>query len=193
MSNFIKPVLNPVLAGLILVLFLGGSAPAAENQLPAVSATARDAFSVSPQPAPQEASGPDRGKYRVVIDSRTIADTLLGAEGMIDIRIEFASGSARLATDAKHQIAEIARALKSRKLADRKVLITGHTDAVGSATANLKLSQKRAQAVRQALIKLGVDPTRLETRGLGESQPIADNRSAAGRARNRRVTLSLIP
>ncbi len=193
MNRFTKPVLNLALAGLILVLFLTGSAPASENRLPEVPAAGRDAFSVSPQPASREAAGPDRGKYRVVIDSRTIADTLLDTGGMIDIRIEFASGSARLAANAQNQLAEIARALKSPKLAERKILITGHTDAVGSAAANLKLSQKRARSVRQALVKLGIAPTRLETRGLGESQPIADNRSAAGRARNRRVTLSLIP
>lgn len=69
-----------------------------------------------------------------------------------------------------------------------EVEIHGHTDAIGSDEANLILSQKRAEAVRQYLIDVHmIEPVRLIARGFGESRPIADNNTEAGRARNRRV------
>ena len=189
-----KTLFKKLLLTLLLLTLLGPakSFAAAPAQTPPPPTGGRDVFAVPAEPAPREVTGPDRGKYQLVIDSRTIAGSLLDRKGLIDLNIEFASGSARLKKSAWRQIEEIARALKSKELAGRKILITGHTDAVGSAASNLKLSRWRAEAVKQALVKLGIAPARLSTRGLGESQPIADNRTAAGRARNRRVTLSLV-
>lgn len=69
--------------------------------------------------------------------------------------------------------------------------IAGHTDAQGEAEYNLWLSQRRAEAVRQYLIGQGVDAARLTARGYGESEPLADNATAAGRRQNRRVELRL--
>ena len=71
-------------------------------------------------------------------------------------------------------------------------MIVGHTDNVGSTLSNQKLSEKRALQVKKSLIRSGIAETRLKSAGRGESDPIADNKSAAGRARNRRVTLSRI-
>ncbi len=68
-----------------------------------------------------------------------------------------------------------------------KVEIGGHTDSVGDDNFNLKLSQKRAESVRIYLIKRGVSGARMEAKGFGENVPIADNRTADGRAQNRRV------
>jgi OOP family OmpA-OmpF porin len=68
-----------------------------------------------------------------------------------------------------------------------KVEIGGHTDSVGDDNFNLKLSQSRADAVRLYLVKRGIDFARLTTKGYGETVPIADNRTADGRAQNRRV------
>ncbi len=72
------------------------------------------------------------------------------------------------------------------------VEIAGHTDNIGSAEYNLKLSQRRAEAVRQYLINKGVPPERIYARGYGETQPIADNSTEEGRAKNRRVELRII-
>jgi OOP family OmpA-OmpF porin len=69
--------------------------------------------------------------------------------------------------------------------------ITGHTDARGDADANQRLSEARAVAVGQFLIANGVAPSRISTRGVGEAEPIADNNTAAGRARNRRIEMTL--
>jgi OOP family OmpA-OmpF porin len=69
--------------------------------------------------------------------------------------------------------------------------VAGHTDAVGSDSYNLNLSQRRADNVRSYLVQQGVDGDRMTARGYGESQPVADNSTAAGRAENRRVELRI--
>lgn len=69
----------------------------------------------------------------------------------------------------------------------KKVVIEGHTDNRGGEAANMKLSQGRAAAVRDYLVKKGVAADRLEAKGFGESRPIADNKTAKGRDENRRV------
>lgn len=68
-----------------------------------------------------------------------------------------------------------------------KFEIGGHTDNDGDAPANLKLSQDRADAVRLALIDLGIDGARLTTKGYGLTKPISENDSPEGKANNRRV------
>jgi outer membrane protein OmpA-like peptidoglycan-associated protein len=72
-----------------------------------------------------------------------------------------------------------------------KVIIAGHTDNTGDTLNNLKLSQKRAEAVRVYLISRGVDASRLTARGYGDTEPTASNDSAEGRAKNRRVELRI--
>jgi len=68
-----------------------------------------------------------------------------------------------------------------------EVEIRGYTDNIGSWKYNLRLSQKRAEAVRQYLINRGIDPKRLRAVGYGEANPIATNATAKGRAENRRI------
>lgn len=71
-------------------------------------------------------------------------------------------------------------------------LVEGHTDSNGDATYNEMLSQRRAEAVRRALVKsYNISPTRLHAKGYGESRPVADNSTAQGRAENRRVVISI--
>lgn len=73
------------------------------------------------------------------------------------------------------------------------IAVAGHTDSVGSASYNEKLSHQRADAVANYLKTRGIKDARIEVIGFGESMPIADNNTAAGRAQNRRVELTLIP
>ena len=78
-----------------------------------------------------------------------------------------------------------------KKRPDATFEIAGHTDAKGSDAYNLRLSQRRAEAVRDYLVQQGVEPSRMTAVGYGESQPVADNATEAGRAQNRRVELRI--
>ncbi|MBD8524916.1 OmpA family protein [Pseudomarimonas arenosa] len=100
----------------------------------------------------------------------------------------FASGQSNLRPEARGNLGRIVEFLQSKPGA---VIIEGHTDNRGSANLNQVLSQKRADAVRQALIEEGVDGSRMTAVGRGMDQPVADNGSADGRARNRRVEIVL--
>jgi outer membrane protein OmpA-like peptidoglycan-associated protein len=72
---------------------------------------------------------------------------------------------------------------------DIKVEIAGHTDSVDSDEHNMKLSQSRAETVRDYLVSKGISADRLTAKGYGESSPIADNKTEEGRATNRRVEM----
>lgn len=99
----------------------------------------------------------------------------------------FAFDSAELTRDAQVQLAQISNRLTDARVVGVKV--AGHTDSVGSDAYNQGLSERRAQSVVDFLITQGVVANKLSSEGLGESQPVADNASDAGRAQNRRVEL----
>jgi OOP family OmpA-OmpF porin len=72
------------------------------------------------------------------------------------------------------------------------IIAVGHTDAVGSDSYNQKLSMRRAQAVKAYLVSKGIDKSRVYTEGKGEKQPVADNKTKEGRAKNRRVEIEVV-
>jgi outer membrane protein OmpA-like peptidoglycan-associated protein len=76
--------------------------------------------------------------------------------------------------------------------AQMKIEISGHTDKTGSEPLNFKLSEARAKAVVDYLVKKGIDHSRMEFRGYGSLQPLADNATSAGRAKNRRVEFKIL-
>lgn len=91
---------------------------------------------------------------------------------------------------AKPRLDEVANRVRS--LGDvEAVTIVGHTDSVGSEAYNEQLSMRRANAVKNYLLDQGVDPSLVSTSGMGESQPVADNSTDAGRAQNRRVEITI--
>lgn len=101
----------------------------------------------------------------------------------------FASGQATLTAAAAASVRAIGAYLQAGAALD--VRIEGHTDSQGQPAANQALSQRRADAVRDALVAAGVPRARIESRGQGSAKPVADNASAAGRAKNRRVEIIL--
>lgn len=104
-------------------------------------------------------------------------------------QIQFETGSSVILPESYAQLDEImASAVVAEGL---KVGVYGHTDNTGSADANQKLSEDRANAVKSYLISKGLREDRIESKGFGPSQPIADNKTAAGKAQNRRVQIVL--
>jgi OmpA-OmpF porin, OOP family len=99
--------------------------------------------------------------------------------------VNFATGSAKLLPAAGDTLRTVAGAMKANEKLE--VEIGGHTDSVGDESKNQGLSERRAKAVKEFLVKEGVDEDRLSTKGYGESQPADTNDTAAGRANNRRV------
>lgn len=105
--------------------------------------------------------------------------------------VHFETGKALLTEDSKQILARVAASLLDHP--EVKLEVAGHTDATGSDAHNLKLSQARANAVRNYLISKGVKAEVLTAKGYGKSQPIADNQTKEGRDRNRRTELRRLP
>jgi outer membrane protein OmpA-like peptidoglycan-associated protein len=114
-----------------------------------------------------------------------------GAQGMqmtLD-DIAFAPGRAALRPEAKSSLGKLVAFVN--KDVSKPIRIEGHTDGRGNANANQILSQKRADSVRDALIAAGIAAQRMTSVGLGEDNPVADNETEEGRAKNRRVDVIL--
>lgn len=103
----------------------------------------------------------------------------------------FAVNKADLSPAGKEKIKEYREQARAELDTAKTIKITGHTDSSGAAEYNQKLSVKRAEAVRAYLVSLGADASKMEVSGMGEDKPIADNKTAAGRAKNRRVEVEV--
>lgn len=112
------------------------------------------------------------------------------AQPRVDLRLGFSTGSSMLVGSELMEVKSFAAALKSARLAGRRVRIEGHTDSVGSRASNLTLSRERAYAVRQTLIAEGVAADRIEAAGFGFDRPLAGQLASAGA--NRRVEAVLV-
>ncbi|WP_298762372.1 OmpA family protein [uncultured Polaribacter sp.] len=103
--------------------------------------------------------------------------------------ILFNSGKSSFKPGVTSKLNAIVKVMKNYPNAN--FLIEGHTDSQGSAALNLRISEKRATAVRDYLVKNGIPTTRLQSIGYGEGEPIATNKTRAGRAQNRRVVVKV--
>jgi outer membrane protein OmpA-like peptidoglycan-associated protein len=99
--------------------------------------------------------------------------------------LEFRAGKAEMLFESYQLLDRLAKAL--REYPELEIEIRGYTDSMGKNNANIQLSQMRAEAVRRYLINQGIDLQRVRALGFGPSNPIGDNRTAAGRATNRRI------
>jgi len=104
--------------------------------------------------------------------------------------IEFDLGRATIRPASRATLDEATSVLE--EYAALRIAITGHTDNQGDRGKNLELSQQRAEAVKAHLVQRGIDASRIETRGAGPDEPIADNKLAAGRQKNRRIEFKLL-
>lgn len=106
--------------------------------------------------------------------------------------VQFSFNSAQLRSSAQETLDRLAESLERRGRKSIAVEVQGYTDSVGSNAYNLRLSQRRADAAKQYLVMRGVAASRIAARGYGKVRAVASNRTAAGRARNRRVVIVIV-
>ncbi len=88
-------------------------------------------------------------------------------------------------------LARLVQDIRQSRLTLNSIQVVGHTDNVGNAHSNLLLSQQRANTVANFLVSQGIDRRRIKTSGLGEKQPVSTNSTPWGRAKNRRVEITI--
>ena len=120
------------------------------------------------------------------ISANILLDSLQ-QNGSIALYINFETGKSSIQPESQPIIDQLVEMLKTE--ASIKISIEGHTDNIGTAAANLVLSQNRAKAVMDAIIAKGIDKTRLSSKRWGQGKPVADNSTDDGKARNRRVEI----
>jgi outer membrane protein OmpA-like peptidoglycan-associated protein len=113
-------------------------------------------------------------------------------ENKIEIlqQVHFATGKATILADSHQLLAQVIDAIVSNDI--KRIRVEGHTDNRGNKAKNLKLSQDRAAAVADHLVKSGIDRGRLETAGFGDTRPVAPNLTPKGRELNRRVEFIIL-
>jgi len=145
----------------------------------------------------QDVTGLLQGQYTVTVtdahgctintpeEGATIYEKIISQGKFISRDILFDVGKATIKEKSFVEISRIATFMKEHS--EIRFSIEGHTDNQGEDASNLVLSQKRAIAIKASLVKFGINETRLETKGYGETKPVDTNNSAEGRAKNRRV------
>jgi outer membrane protein OmpA-like peptidoglycan-associated protein len=147
--------------------------------------TACSLISVKQDPFPPlqiRADRPPPGPARVVLTASSIE---------IKDKVQFEFGKAELLEVSFPLLNDVAAMLKDNPQIE-SLQVEGHTDAVGSAASNRKLSTERAEAVRTYLVKQGIAKGRLVAKGFGPDKPVASNDDDAGREQNRRVEFNIL-
>jgi outer membrane protein OmpA-like peptidoglycan-associated protein len=137
----------------------------------------------------------DRKLAQAMADLKKIADVKQEQRGMVITlsgAVLFASNESTLLPAAMVKLNEVADALIKGN-PDSNITVEGHTDSQGQRQYNMELGEKRAKAVRDQLVSRGVAADRIKAVGIGPDRPVADNKSAEGRANNRRVEIIVEP
>ncbi len=133
--------------------------------------------------------GTDDGLKNVKREFNDVKQTDEGILVSISSDLLFPTNSSYLSENAKQELSKLVKVLKGQ---NAKVRVDGHTDATGTAEYNQWLSDKRAASVKKFLVDAGIAESRLSIKGLGQTKPIADNKTPEGRQRNRRVEVVIL-
>ena len=141
---------------------------------------------VAPPPAPEPApvAPPPPPPAPVVAPVPSSEKVTYAADAFFDF------DKAVLKPEAKSKLDDLVGKLSSINL--EVIIAVGHTDGIGSDAYNNKLSVRRAESVKAYLVSKGIEPNRVYTEGKGKKQPVADNKTAEGRAKNRRVEIEVV-
>jgi len=145
------------------------------NTAPVIDPSTVPAAAPAPAPAPAPAAAP-----AAAVSSKVT----YAADAFFDF------DKSVIKPDGKAKLDDLVSKVKAINL--EVIIAVGHTDSVGSDAYNQKLSLRRAQAVKAYLVSKGIDKTRIYTEGKGEKQPVADNKTKEGRAKNRRVEIEVV-
>lgn len=129
------------------------------------------------EPKPAPAPAPVKETWKTLLEEKPV--TIEGANFDFD--------SAKIRSSAVKKLSEVVEFAAT--YGNAQLEVSGHTDSIGKEEYNQKLSEKRANAVSEYLVKNGVAASRIVTKGYGETRPVADNKTAEGRAKNRRVEI----
>jgi len=150
----------------------GAPTPAAPTPMPA------------PRPAPAPAPAPAATRAPVVIVAPTSEKVTFAADAFFDF------DKAVLKPEGRAKLDDLVGKMGGLNL--EVVIAVGHTDSVGTSAYNQRLSVRRADAVKGYLVEKGIEKNRVYTEGKGELQPVADNKTSEGRAKNRRVEIEVV-
>jgi uncharacterized surface protein with fasciclin (FAS1) repeats/outer membrane protein OmpA-like peptidoglycan-associated protein len=156
--------------------YLNDEAKARAEAAAATAGVPAGAITIEPVPVATEAD-----KTKLLADLNAL---------FVNKTIQFSRGKADILPESTPLLDDAAAKLRQFDLTGIQITIEGHTDADGSDAANLALSQRRAEAVKLALVERGIAAAVLVPQGFGESRPVADNATVEGKARNRRVQFS---
>ena len=134
-----------------------------------------------PAPAPAPAPAPKPAPVAPVVKAEKVT---FAADAFFDF------DKSALKSEGKAKLDEVAEKTKGLNL--EVIIAVGHTDSVGTEAYNQKLSVRRSEAVKAYLVSKGIEKNRVYTEGKGKKQPIADNKTAEGRAKNRRVEIEVV-
>ena len=158
------------------------------NWTPATGVQGCDGVPAPVAPAPVAAPAPAAAPAPVAAPAAPAAPATEKVSFAADAFFDF--NKTALKPEGKAKLDDLADKVKGLNL--EVVIAVGHTDSVGSDAYNDKLSVKRSEAVKAYLADKGIDASKIYTEGKGEKQPVADNKSADGRAKNRRVEIEVV-